>query len=65
MFLPMRRLCVDDKMAHQHRDIAGAIAQRRSEDRENFEPIIEVAAKLFLGNHLAPGRDWWRQSGAC
>ena len=44
--------CVCDKMANEHGDIARAVTQRRGKDRENLEPIKEIAAKLLFGDHL-------------
>ena len=50
-----------DKMPHQDGDVAGAVAQRRSEDGKYLEPVKEVAAELLLRDHLAQvavgGRD--------
>ena len=39
-------------MAHQDGNVGGALAQRRREDRKDFEPVKEIAAKLFVGDHL-------------
>ena len=41
-----------NKVAHQHGNIAGAIAQRRREDGKHLQPVIEVGAELFFRHHL-------------
>ncbi len=40
------------EIANQLRNVGGALAQRRQRERENAEPVIQVAAKLAVGDHL-------------
>ncbi len=48
---PGELLC---KMAHQRRDVLGALAQRRQRDREHVQAVVEVAAEAAVGYH--PGQ---------
>ena len=39
-------------MTNQDGNVAGALAERRREDGEDLEPVVEIAAELLLGDHL-------------
>ena len=51
MVLPMRRLWVATKW-RTRMGCRGALAQRRRKDGKDLEPVIEIAAEFFVGNHL-------------
>ncbi len=37
------------KMAHQSQDVLSALAERRQQERDHIEAVIEVAAKAAIG----------------
>ena len=41
-----------NEMTHEQRNVLRALSQRRNVNRENVKPVIEVAAKLFVLDHL-------------
>ena len=40
------------KVPHEEGNVFPPLAQRRDHDGEDVQPVIEVAAKVFLGDHL-------------
>ena len=40
------------EVANQQRNVLGTLAQRRNADRKDVQPIIQVAAKLAILDHL-------------
>ena len=40
------------EVLHERRNVVRPLAQRRIEDREHVEAIVEIAAELLVGDHL-------------
>ena len=40
------------KVPHEEGNVVASLAQRRDHDGEDVQPVIEVAAKVFRGDHL-------------
>ena len=51
------------KMTHQYGNVAGPVAQRRSEDGKDLQAGKRDRCETASPQPSAPGRDWWRQSG--
>ena len=43
---------LSDEVADEQRNVLAALPQRRDRDGENSQAVVEVAAKLAVGNHL-------------
>ena len=52
MLFPIRRLCDDTKCRTSTGMSSGAVPERRREDREDLQPVKQIAAKLLFRNHL-------------
>ena len=49
---PLRRAVAREEALREHRDVAGALAQRRQPDRERVDAVVEILAEARVADEL-------------